>query len=185
MRTHPPKPAQIPHSPRRFPKFTKRSAPAAAILLGLCLSGCETTQSGAPSQVQQSAAFTERSYQIPVAVPGLHGRFDRTRSSERQQVIVRPGTPATFRMQVDVLRSAAGAELRVFSGTQQLFVVPAVRMRPGDPAIPVVTGIPVDEVKQLSEVRLELHPAGSDAVFEVSAASVTIGEVAPETLRIE
>lgn len=155
---------------------------AAALLALLTLVGCiEPMPSSTP---RGRTRFVDSAYQIPVAVPVFNGRIDRNHARVAQSVIVRSGQPATFRINADVQRPEEGAELRVFARGAQIFTLPAATMRPGDPPLPVVVALPVPEQGELVDVRLELYPPSSRAVFEVTGASVTIGEVPPAAVNV-
>jgi hypothetical protein len=142
---------------------------------GLFLAGCETTR---PASVQAAPAtrLVDGGLLVPVAIPALSGRIDSSRPEVSQSVIVEAGQPATFRVRVFVRRPQAGAELRVFAGEKIAKTVPAAVTRAGDPPVEVVIALPPGNRTGVTPVRIALHPASAEAVFELSGPTVVIGE---------
>lgn len=163
---------------------TRFVRPLLLSVLAAGLTGCIVV----PQATTAGSRVGDPSFQVPVAVPALNGIIDGARPTVSQSVIVRIGEPAALRLSVDVRRAVAGSFLVVTAAGAELERIAALASPPGEPAIPVVLALPTDGRSELVSVSVRLEPAVQPepgAVFEISQASVTIGERAPARVRID
>jgi hypothetical protein len=144
--------------------------------LALALSGCAVP---ANNRAPVAGPFGDVAYGevVPVAVPGLHGVYGAGRMSSEQVVLLAPGRPSTFTVQVR-RREASAAVLRVLVGGERRLEITASDL-PGEEAMGFTVALPVGEGDGITRVRVLLDGVAPEAAYEVVEAQVVLGAVAP------